>query len=97
MGTFHHDKGELHGITVVVDMIDDRVFVGRCDTILPEGVVLLDADMHDASETRYDGTKTSKAEYLGNAARFGVWKKYDRIIVPADEVASIERLAERTS
>lgn len=93
MGTFHHDKGELHGITVVVDMKDDRVFVGRCDTVLPEGVVLLDGDMHDASEVKYDGTKVSKEAYLANAAKFGVWKKFDRVVVPSDEVASIERLA----
>ena len=31
MGTFHHDKHELHGITVVVDTEGPKVFVGRCD------------------------------------------------------------------
>ena len=45
MGTFHSDKGDLHGITVVVDLKDTRVFVGRCDTVVPEGeeVVVLPA------------------------------------------------------
>ena len=92
MGTFHHDKGELHGITVVVDLKDTRVFVGRCDTVLPEGVVLLDADMHDENEPAANGATVSKADYLVNARKFGVWKKYDRIVVPSDAVASIERL-----
>ena len=92
MGTFHNDKGELHGITVVVDLKDTRVFVGRCDTVLPEGVVLLDADMHDESEPAANGVALSKADYLVNARKFGVWKKYDRIVVPTDAVATIERL-----
>jgi len=31
MGTFHHDRHELHGITVVVDTSGPEIFVGRCD------------------------------------------------------------------
>ena len=94
MGTFHHGKGELHGITVVVDLNDSRVFVGRCDTVLPEGVVLLDADMHDEAVAPEGGEAVTKAAYLENARKFGVWKKYDRIVVPADEVASVTRLGD---
>ena len=33
MGTFHQGKGDLHGITVVVDTTGRCVFVGRCDTV----------------------------------------------------------------
>ncbi len=94
MGTFHHGKGDLHGITVVVDLKDSRVFVGRCDTVLPEGVVLLDADMHDESVAPEGKEPTPKATYLENALKFGVWKKYDRIVVPTEDVASIQRLGE---
>ena len=94
MGTFHHGKGELHGITVVVDLNDSRVFVGRCDTVLPEGVVLLDADMHDEAVAPAGGEPVPKATYLENARKFGVWKKYDRIVVPAAEVASVTRLGD---
>lgn len=87
MGTFHQDKGELHGITVVVDTDGPRVYVGRCDTETPEGIVLLDADMHE------DGTDgKTKATYLEQAASYGVWKKYDRIVVPREEIASVKRL-----
>ena len=89
MGTFHHDKGELHGITVVVDTPGSRVFVGRCDTVVPEGVILLDADVHDTGES-----DVTKEAYLQQAARFGIWKKYDRIVVPTDDVASIKPLGE---
>jgi hypothetical protein len=33
MGTFHHGRSELHGITVVVDTHGPKVFVGRCDDL----------------------------------------------------------------
>ena len=94
MGTFHHGKGDLHGITVVVDCKDDRVFVGRCDTVLPEGVVLLDGAMHDASQPDKHGKLVTKEAYLQQAAKFGVWKSFDRHVVPADDVASVQRLGE---
>ncbi len=94
MGTFHDHKGELHGITVVVDMKDDRLYVGRCDTVLPEGVVLLDADLHDASEAKYDGTTMSKEAYLENATKFGVWPRIPHIVVPSAEVESVRKLAD---
>lgn len=87
--TFHPDRGELHGITVVVDTDGPELFVGRCDQVLPEGVVLHDADVHvDGEQGR------SKVEYLDRAAQVGFWKKHDRILVPADRVVSIRRLAD---
>ncbi len=89
MGTFHQDKGELHGITVVVDTHGEEVWVGRCDTVLEQGVVLLDATVHkEGDEGR------SKQQWLERAAQFGVWKKFDRIVVPSEQVASVRRLAE---
>lgn len=89
MGTFHHDKGELHGITVVVDTHGPRVYVGRCDTVTPQGVVLLDGDVH--TETRDGPTKDA---WVAKAARVGVWKRFDREIVPSGDVASIRRLGD---
>ena len=94
MGTFHSDKGELHGITVVVDTKGSKVFVGRCDTVLPEGVILLDGDVHDETEPGKDGSPVSKDAYISKAAKFGVWKRYDRVLVPTEDVASIRRLGE---
>jgi hypothetical protein len=89
MGTFHQNKGELHGITVVVETTGEELFVGRCDTVTTEGVILLDADLHRDGE---DGR--SREEYLRRAAQLGVWKKFDRIVVPRDKVSSIRRLGE---
>lgn len=88
MGTFHHDKGELHGITVVVDTKGPKVYIGRCDTMNFMQVILHDADEHDES----DGL--AKAEYVKKAAAYGVWKKHDRIAIPKTEVVSVTRLGD---
>ena len=94
MGTFHHGKGELHGITVVVDLKDDRLYVGRCDTVTPQGVILLDGTVHDASVPAEGGAPVSKEAYLDKAAKFGIWKTFDHVLVPAADVASIRPLGD---
>ena len=83
MGTFHDDKGELHGITIVVTT-GDIVYVGRCDTITETDVILLDADVHRAGED-----DRTNEEWLERAARFGIWKKHDRLVVPRADVSSV--------
>jgi len=89
MGTFHHDRGALHGITVVVDTQGPRLYVGRCDTADPDGIVLLDVDVHADG----DGGR-SKDDYLRQVARVGHWKKHDRVVVATAEIASVRRLAD---
>jgi hypothetical protein len=88
MGTFHSGKGELHGITVVVETDGEELFVGRCDEVTPQGVVLLDADAHR------EGGETARATWLDRAARFGVWPTMKRVVVPATRVRSVRRLAD---
>jgi hypothetical protein len=87
VGTFHHDKGELHGITVVVTTRGEHTWVGRCDTIDASGVHLLDADLHAPGP----GAPTREA-WLASATAYGVWPRHPRVRVPADEVLSVERL-----
>ncbi len=89
MGTFHDDKGELHGITVVVETTGPRTYIGRCFEETEQGIVLLDVDFHDPAE--HDKTKD---EYLQHAVKFGQWKKLAKFVVPNDEVAKVQRLAE---
>ncbi len=89
MGTFHQHKGELHGITVVVDTSGDKIFVGRCDEVHEDRVVLLNVDEHRDGD---DGR--SKDEYVARAAKFGIWKKFDRLVIPRREVISVRRLGE---
>ena len=64
MGTFHHDRHELHGITVVVDTSGPEIFVGRCDDLDDRQILLVDVDVHRDGD---DGR--SKAEYVERAAR----------------------------
>ncbi len=89
MGTFHDDKHALHGITVVVDTDGDRVFIGRCDDMNDESIVLFGAGEH------VDGAGgTSKAEYIAKAAKVGVWQTHARLVLPMDSVTTVRPLNE---
>ena len=88
MGTFHQNKHELHGITVVVETGDD-VYVGRCDDIHDQAVILLDADAHGES-----GGDQSREEWVKKAALYGVWPKHRRLDLPRGEVTSVNPLGE---
>jgi hypothetical protein len=92
MGTFHQDKGELHGITVVVDTDGPEVYVGRCHEVTPAGVVLLDADVH-----RAEAGQPSKDEWVRRAAVYGVWARHRQLVVPHERVTSVRRLGEVAS
>lgn len=92
MGTFHHDKGELHGITVVVDTDGPEVWVGRCDTMTDKGIVLLDADKHE------DGTDgVSKDAFVQKAARMGHWSRIPHVVIPSEKIHNVKRLGEVTA
>lgn len=89
MGTFHHDKHELHGITVVVDTDGEEIYVGRCDDMDDHQLILLDADVHR------DGTDgQSKDDYLSRAALYGVFPKHRRLVIPRARVTAVRRLGE---
>jgi hypothetical protein len=93
MGTFHQHKNELHGITVVVEAIGEdggaETYVARCDDIRGGRIILLDGDVH-----REGQPGPSKEEFLKKAARFGVWKKFDHVLLDTARVASIRRLGD---
>ena len=85
----HADRGELHGITIVVNTAGPKVYIGRCFEATDERVVLLDADVHE------DGTNgRSKEQFIEQAARVGVWNRLKQVTIPRDEVASIQKLVE---
>lgn len=88
MGTFHDDKGALHGITVYAQA-GETVYVGRCDTLDDERLVLHDADVHvDGRDGR------SIEQYLQRAARFGIWKKHDTLVVPVSGLGPVRPLGD---
>ena len=90
MGTFHHDTHELHGITCVVATRGPRTWIGRVDTVDERGVLLRDADLHDADVPG----AAPREEFLRKAARFGHWPRHPGVIVPVDEVLDVTRLSE---
>jgi hypothetical protein len=89
MGTFHQHKHQLHGITVVVATAGPEVYVGRCDDIDDDRVILLDADAHRDGD---DGR--SNEEWVRRAAEYGVWPRHRRVVLPREEVSSVRRLGE---
>ncbi len=89
MATFHEDRHELHGITVVVETDGPLTYIGRCHDIDDEKVVLVDVDEHD--EGRDEQTKE---EFINKAARVGIWVKHKQLVIPRAEVASVRPLGE---
>lgn len=85
MGTFHDTKDPLHGITVVAVM-GGTVHVGRCHERNDATVVLLDVDSHTEDDSGKGEDGRSNAEYLERVARFGVWVKDERLILPTPQV-----------
>ena len=66
----HAAKGDLHGITVVVDTTGAELYIGRFFEQRGDGIVLLDVARHS------DGANgVSKEQYVQTAARFGQWKE----------------------
>jgi hypothetical protein len=89
MGTFHHGRSSLHGITVAVDTRGPKVYVGRCDDMDEKEIRLLDVDVHEETPSG-----RSKQEYLERAAEFGTWKKHDAVTLPMSEVLWVKPLGE---
>lgn len=92
MGTFHSDKGPLHGKTVVVKTKGAAVFIGRCDTQTPEAIYLLDADRH---EDGHDGKSID--DYIKNAAQWGHWPRIPQVTVPGEDIESVQKLNDVSS
>jgi len=89
----HHHKSRLHGLTVVVEADGDEVWVGRCDDEDGERVILLDADVHRPGDSAA-ATGDSRTEWLSKAARFGVWPRHRRVVIPRARVSGLKLLGD---
>lgn len=88
MGTFHDNRGDLHGITVAA-FAADIVYVGRCHEMDEQRLLLLDVDQHtEGQEGR------TNQEYLERSAKFGVWKKHDQLVLPMAVITEVKPLGE---
>lgn len=88
MGTFHQNKHDLHGITVVVDTDGEELFVGRLDDMDDERVILLDVDIHRESD------ELPRDEYLKRAAEWGVFAKHRHLVLDRARVTEVKRLGD---
>jgi hypothetical protein len=88
---FHPGHHELHGVTVVLEARNGRTYVGRFDSQDDRGVHLLDVGIHEGGAG--DG-ENSRKEYLRRTLKFGVRAEHKHVLVPAEDVAGITRLAE---
>jgi len=89
VGTFHDGRGELHGITVVVETTAGDCLVGRYDLEDERGLLLRDVDVHRAGDT--DRTREA---FLDRAARFGPWPRHRALVLPRTDVLALRRLGE---
>jgi hypothetical protein len=86
---FHPGHAELHGITVVLETLGSKTYVGRYDSEDTAGVHLLDVGVHDGSTAQ-----GSKEDYIRKSAKFGIRAEHKHVLVPAGDVSRITQLAE---
>jgi hypothetical protein len=85
----HPGHHELHGITVVVETTGPITYVARFDTQDERGVHLLNVALHDGS-----ATGPTLDEFLARTRRFGVKAERKHLVLPADTVQRIRKLAD---
>lgn len=85
---FHPGHHDLHGITVVVETTGEVTYVARFDTQDERGVHLLNVAEHNASSPQ------SVEEFLARTRKFGVKAERRHLVVPADSIRQIRKLAD---
>ena len=83
----HHNRDDLHGITVVLTGKSGRTYVGRWHERQPRGVV-----MRDATILEPGGGDTE--QWLARLAKFGVPPDNRMLVVPEEEIAAVARFDE---
>jgi hypothetical protein len=81
--TKHHDRDELHGITVVVNGTSGRTYVGRWHERQPRGVVMRDVAILEPGQ--------DAEAWLSKLAKFGVPPEHRMLVVPEEEMGEVRR------
>jgi len=82
---FHPGHDELHGITVVIAGTSGRTYLGRWHERAARGVTMKDVAIREPE------SDVSVAAWLDNQRKFGLDVQEKFLIVPNDEVGSVER------
>ena len=83
----HPDEAGFHGMTVVVEMNGQRIYVGRCSRFETKEMVLVHCDKHEPTDGAPD-----RASYIEKARTMGHWPKIDKILLPRTEIRSVTLL-----
>ena len=86
---FHPGHEELHGVTVVLDLADGRVVVGRYHDTEQGRMRLHDVATHDPA-----ASGVPREEFLRRTLKFGLRTEQKFLAVPAAEVRELTPLGE---
>jgi hypothetical protein len=86
---FHPGHQDLHGVTVVLETLGTRTYVGRFDSQDERGVHLHDVGVHDSATA-----ELSQEDFLRRCDRFGIRPEHRDVLVASGEVKRIRRLVE---
>lgn len=85
---FHPGHEALHGITVVVDGVSGRRYVGRYHEVGPRGLLMHDVAVFDPAAP----TALPWETYLAKTLKFGIRDAQRALTIPSDEVGAITPL-----
>ena len=86
---FHPGHDELHGVTVVIDGVSGRTYLGRWHERGARGVTMKDVAIHDPASS-----SLAVAAWLANQEKFGVVASEKMIIIPNEEAGAIRPFGE---
>jgi hypothetical protein len=87
MGLFHDTSDPLHGVTVVIETTGPELWVGRCNRVEPDRVLLFESDCY------VDGRSSgSKEEWLKRVAMVGFHPRHPKLELARDQVTSVRPL-----
>jgi hypothetical protein len=81
--TLHHNRDDLHGITVVVEGTSGRTYVGRWHERQERGVVMRDTTILEPD--------TDKDAALAKLAKFGIPPDHRTFVVPNEEFVGVRK------
>jgi hypothetical protein len=86
---FHPGHDELHGVTVVINGISGRTYLGRWHERGPRGVTMKDVAIHDPAID-----PLAVDAWLARQEKFGVAASEKMIVVPNEEAAAVRVFGE---
>lgn len=86
---FHPGHDDLHGVTVVIELLDGRSVVGRWHDRTDRGVLLHNVAIYDP-----DTATVPKEEWFGKLLKFGVPVAEKHMLIPDDLFGGVRSLSE---